>query len=147
MDADVVIPWIDVSRDTGAFVKALIDAPAGLQVVGASEYLSARQWLQLWSAHTGIKAAYELTTLEEFSGHDPTGLMREVGELLMYIEEFGFDGGDPNILTADQVGSAAAQALSGDLTDVGAQFEEREYPIPRTKIAEHIRHEDWSKFQ
>ncbi|KAK7880869.1 hypothetical protein LTR80_012428, partial [Exophiala xenobiotica] len=40
ISGSIKTPWIDVDRDTGAFVNALLEAPGGTQVVGASEYLN-----------------------------------------------------------------------------------------------------------
>lgn len=97
------LPWIDVANDTGAIVAALLKAPGGTNVVGASEYLSMRDWLQLWASHIDVEARYRYIPLEEFCRDDPDGGKREIAEVLHFFEEFGYTGDNPDVVTPDKV--------------------------------------------
>ena len=97
------VPWIDVAKDTGAFVSALIKAPAGTHVVGASEELSLQQWLDIWSSQIGVSARLERMDRNLVVQNDPTGIMEEMMESFEFMEEHPFDGGDPDVLSPDEV--------------------------------------------
>jgi hypothetical protein len=97
------MPYIDVERDTGSLVKALIDAPAPTQVLGLSKWATPKEWLALWSEVTGIAARVEQASSEEFESNDPTGFMRSVFETGQFVGEFGFTGSDEKILMPEDV--------------------------------------------
>ncbi|KAK0865502.1 hypothetical protein LTS02_005304 [Friedmanniomyces endolithicus] len=118
-------PWIDVERDTGAFVKALLDAPGGTQVVGASEYLNGSEYFKLLCDHLGAKGTYTEVPFDSMVSDDPTGFKLEIAQVYAFVNEFGYDGGDPEVVTADEL-------------------EKRGYKVPRSKIADHIKRSNWS---
>ncbi|TKA76835.1 hypothetical protein B0A55_04631 [Friedmanniomyces simplex] len=121
------LPWIDVERDTGAFVKALLDAPGGTQVVGASEYLDSPEYVKLLCDHLGVTGTYAEVPWNGTVQDDPTGFKLEIAQVYAYVNEFGYDGGDPEVMTADEL-------------------EQRGYKVPRSKIADHIKRSNWSHF-
>ncbi|KAK3070999.1 hypothetical protein LTR53_009447 [Teratosphaeriaceae sp. CCFEE 6253] len=123
--ADRPFPWIDVERDTGAFVSALIDAPGGTQVVGASQYITLNQYLKLLCDHLGVAGTYKRTAFEDNVKDDPTHFKLELAEVYAYVMEFGYDGGDPEVITPDEL-------------------ERRGFSVPRGKIADHVKRSDWS---
>ena len=97
------MPYIDVGRDTGSFVKALIDAPAPKQVLALSKWATPNEWLALWSQVTGVTARVEQADAKEFESNDPTGFMRSILETGQFVAEFGFTGSDENILMPEDV--------------------------------------------
>lgn len=107
MSQDTPLPWIDVPRDTGAFVAAFLKAPAGYLVVGASQYVNLRDWLDVWSSHVGVKARYERMSPEMLTEGDTSGFMGSIVEMFQFLDDFGYAGGDPNALTPDSVGRSA----------------------------------------
>lgn len=100
---DGPFPLVDVEKDTGAFVKALIDAPAPRHLLGVSETLSMAQFLALFSEETGISSRYERTPDEEMTKDDVTGLGREFLETFKFVEEFAYTGGDTEALLPEDV--------------------------------------------
>ena len=100
---DTQMPYIDVERDTGSFVKALIDAPAPTQVLALSKWATPREWLSLWSQVTGVATRIEQAAAAEFEGDDPTGFMRSVFETGQFVGEFGFTGSDEKISMPEDV--------------------------------------------
>lgn len=100
---DLRMPWIDVQNDTGAFVKALIDAPAGTQVLGVGEWMTNKEFLDLWSSTTGVPSRFVEPTLDEAdTTQDPTGLSLAFLQTALFIRDFGFAGGDPAIVSPDE---------------------------------------------
>ncbi|KAK4553257.1 hypothetical protein LTR86_009557 [Recurvomyces mirabilis] len=124
-EADLPLPWVDVQKDLGSFVSAVIRAPAPTQVLVVSEWLSGQQWLDQWSKITGKKARYEAgMSLHERVEEDSTGLSLHFSQTMRYIEDFGYTCGDPNVLMPEQL-------------------EAKGYLVQRTGVADYIGREDW----
>jgi hypothetical protein len=100
---DAPMPYIDIEKDAGAFVHALVKAPAPTQVLAVSEFATSRTWLEQWSIITGFHGQVEQADASEFQGNDPTGFMKSVLETGQFCGEFGFTGRDENILMPEQV--------------------------------------------
>jgi hypothetical protein len=101
------MPYIDVEKDTGSYVHALIKAPAPTQVLAVSEWATAQQWLKKWSKVTGVASRAERVDLDQFKADDPTGFMG------MMIET----GGDKRILMPEEVSCINAYQLNVGNTD------------------------------
>lgn len=111
------MPYIDIEKDAGPYVHALIKAPAPTQILAVSEFSTAKAWLEQWSQITGIKARVEEADASEFQGDDPTGLMRGMVETGHFIGEFGFTGGDVEILMPEQVRTMNVMQIRVDDAD------------------------------
>ena len=96
------MPYIDVEKDTGSYVHALIKAPAPTQVLAVSEWATVKQWLEQWSRATGVASRAERVDFDHFRGDDPTGFMGMMIETSGFIEELGFAGGDRRILMPEE---------------------------------------------
>lgn len=92
------MPWIDVEKDAGAFVKVLIDAPAPTQILAVSEWMTCKKWLDLWSATTGVRSRFEEAPYEAATTDDPSGLKLEFVQTAQFLMDFGFTGEDPDVL-------------------------------------------------
>lgn len=101
------MPWIDTENDLGAFVKGVISAPAPKQVLAVSEWMTLREWLRLWSSTTGVKARFEQLQPEGDPKDDPTGMQVVFVELVQFLQECGFTGNNPDILTPEDVSDNA----------------------------------------
>ena len=98
------MPWIDVEKDTGAYVKALIEAPAPTQILGVSEWLTCREWLTLWSSITGVPSRFEAADPAQLNvDNDPTGLTHGFLQTAQFMADFGFTGGDTDVLMPEDV--------------------------------------------
>ena len=100
---DAAVPYIDVEKDTGTYVHALIKAPAPTQVLAVSEWATPQQWLEQWSQITGVPSRIERADFDQFKGDDPTGFMGMMLETSGFMEELGFTGRDKNILMPEEV--------------------------------------------
>ncbi|KAK3624617.1 hypothetical protein LTR56_014379 [Elasticomyces elasticus] len=125
VSGDEPVPIIDIDRDTGAFVHALLAAPGGIQVTGASEFLPFKTYLQLLCDHLGTSGTFETIPFDGTVKDDPTGWKLELVQVYAFIKEFGYSGGDPEVLTADDL-------------------EKRGFAVPRSKVVDHIKRSDWS---
>ena len=100
---DFKVPFVVTHRDTGEFVKAVIDLPPGSELLGVSEELTFPQFADLWGQVNKVKARYEQISQDKFFEGVPLPLVKELGETYDYISEYSFTGGDPKIILPKQV--------------------------------------------
>lgn len=96
-------PFIDTERDTGGFVKALVDLPPDNHLLAVSEHMTLPEWMRVWGRVHGVKAGYQRITRKELFTGIPGPAADEMGDTFDYIHEFGYTGGDPTILEAEEV--------------------------------------------
>lgn len=134
------MPFIVTERDTGAFVKALVDLPPGKDLLGVSEWMTFPEWVEVWGRVLGVKTRFQQISKEEMFERVPAPMAQEIGDSFDYIEEFGFAGGDPDVLDPHQVRLVQIFRTLGGL----ANFLQLDLKIPVTSMEEYIRSEDWS---
>lgn len=118
-----VLPFIDAHRDVGRFVKALVvDVPPGKELWGVSQHMTGPEWTKVWGDVLGVSAAFKQVSFDEFFDGVPGPLKSELADTYSYVEEYGYGGGDPNLIEA---------------ADLGVH-------VPVTPMAEYIKGEDWS---
>ena len=91
-------PIIDTTRDTGPFVKALVDLSAGKNVLAYGSMISWDSWMKLWCEINGVKGSFKSMSLDDFDKSFPGGFGREGGESFVFSSDLGYDGGDPTIV-------------------------------------------------
>jgi hypothetical protein len=97
------IPFVVPHRDTGTFVKALIDVPPGKHLLGQSEEMTWWEWVALWGRVLGVNAVYkQILSEDDFFLGSPDDFRREMWLTFQYVSEFGYTGGDPAVVTVDQ---------------------------------------------
>ena len=111
------IPYVNVEKDAGAFVHALIKAPAPTQVLVVSDWATAIDWSEQWSRVTGVKSRVERADPSVFQGSDATGFMKMMLETGQFMEELGFTGGDKKILMPEEVSAADKTTCRNNGTD------------------------------
>ncbi|KAI0056759.1 NAD(P)-binding protein [Artomyces pyxidatus] len=123
---DAAIPMVDAERDPATFVRALATRrPGHMQTyLGFGEMVSFNSWAALWGKVNGVKAYYKELTIDEYDERLTAvpGLGRELGEMHAYGAEFGYDGGEKDVIPMTAL--------------------ELERPV--TTMEEYIRNEDWS---
>ncbi|KAF4959767.1 hypothetical protein FSARC_10644 [Fusarium sarcochroum] len=120
--SDFKMPFIVAERDTGAFVKALVELPPNTHIMGVSEEMTLPKWVEIWGRANGVKAAYKEISRDELFEGVPEDFTNEIGDGFDYFHEFGLSGGDPAVLRPGELG----------------------IEIPLTSMEEYIRSEDWS---
>jgi hypothetical protein len=99
-------PFIVAHRDTGPFVKTLVDMPPGQDVLAASQSMTWPEWIKIWGNVLGVKARYERVSGDDFLNGLPEPMKIEFLDTYNFVEEFGFTGGDPAVLMPEQVSLA-----------------------------------------
>ena len=107
------MPMIDTRRDTGHFVQALVQLPPGKNVLGYGSMISWKDYMTLWAKTLNIPGGYyKQIAIAEIEKFAPGGLGREMAEGWSYQGEYGYDGGDPSIVNANDVSRSAQFAQS-----------------------------------
>lgn len=98
------MPMIDTRKDTGYFVRALVQLPPGKNVLAYGSMISWKDYMTLWGKTLGLPgASYKQLTIEAVDQMLPGGLGREIAEGWAAQGEFGYDGGDPSVVHAKDV--------------------------------------------
>jgi hypothetical protein len=85
------IPIVDVA-DTGKAVQAINRNGPGKKVLVYGDMLTVRELLSLWGEVNKVQTRYEQISLEGYAKPLPPGLGIELGEMMLYIDEFGYVG-------------------------------------------------------
>ena len=114
-------PQVIASRDTGAFVEALVlHHPPGTHVLGASEIVHKSDYAALWGRAMGVKAGAKDVSEEVFASYVPAEIRHTMLDIFKFFAEYGYAGENPDVKTPAQLG------------------------IKTTPLEEFIRNEDWS---
>ncbi|KAF7592358.1 hypothetical protein BBP40_000341 [Aspergillus hancockii] len=105
--AEHPLPWVITQRDTGIFVKALLEQLPGKHVLGYSEMATWHEFWALWAEIQGVRVEIKEVGFDEYFAAFPEAARREMQDSLMYVTEFGYSGGDPEICTLRDLAPAA----------------------------------------
>lgn len=101
------IPLVDVNKDIGYFVRALVQTAPGKTLLGAGSFMNWRDYTKLWAKSQGVHCTYRQGTMADMEaampGGFPPGFAPAASDAMAYLDEFGYDGGDPNIIRPDEV--------------------------------------------
>lgn len=90
---DTPIPMIDTRKDTGYFVRALVQLPPGKNVLAYGSMISWKNYMTLWAKILKLPGGfYKQLSIEDVDKIAPGGLGREVAEGWASQGEFGYDG-------------------------------------------------------
>ncbi|KAK7752545.1 hypothetical protein SLS62_005513 [Diatrype stigma] len=93
-------PEVIASRDTGAFVEALVlRNPPGTNVLGASEIVTKTDYAALWGRTMGVKALVKDIPEEEYASYVPVEIRDTMVDLVRFFSEYGYAGGNPKVKT------------------------------------------------
>ncbi|KAJ0123959.1 uncharacterized protein J7T55_012432 [Diaporthe amygdali] len=120
---DTPVAHVDARRDTGLFVRALTQVEPGKHLLGASGFMSWNDFAALWGRVHGVKCHFQRLDRKVLENAIPGGVGEELADMFEYIGDFGYHGGDPNIVFP---------------ADLGVE-------IPVTSIEDYIKKEDWSE--
>ncbi|KAK4974779.1 hypothetical protein LTR66_011039 [Elasticomyces elasticus] len=111
--ADAPVPHIAVNADVGPFVHAVSKLPPGKQYLAAGTICSWSEYMRIWSQVTGKKASYKEIDLQTLIENTPDkGFGREIGDMFLYSSDPGYDGGDKQLLKAEDIRKVIALPLS-----------------------------------
>ncbi|TGO47981.1 hypothetical protein BCON_0256g00090 [Botryotinia convoluta] len=121
LSPDSVVEFVVTQKDTGGFVKALIEMLPGKNLIGVSERMTWKEWVKIWGDILGVKAGFRQVSEEVFWKGVPEA-MRELQVAWEYVDEFGHAGGDSDVVRPEELA----------------------VKIPLTSMGEYIKSEDWS---
>ncbi|KFA71554.1 hypothetical protein S40288_06827 [Stachybotrys chartarum IBT 40288] len=103
LDPDNKLPWLAAEEDTGPLVKALLEEPAGKNLIGYRAWLSPKELADAFTKATGMKS--EAIMLPKGQSHLPLPpeLAEELDDNWSYWNEFGYYGGDPTVIHPESV--------------------------------------------
>lgn len=108
------LPFIWILRDTGPLVKKLVeDVQPGARLLGLSKMASYREYLSTWARVVGKELAgdqgIKQVSPEQFAGRmkGDKDHKEHMLETWAFAAEFGYDGGDPEMLYPKDVSSPA----------------------------------------
>lgn len=114
-------PEVVASRDTGAFVEALVlQHPPGTNVLGATQIISKDDYATLWGRILGVKTVVKDLPVDEFASYIPEELRDTLLDFYRFISEYGYTGGRSDVKTPAELG------------------------IQTSSLEEFIKGEDWS---
>lgn len=73
---EVQFPFVVTQKDTGAFVKALVNLPPGNDLLGVSETMTWPEWMALWGRVLGVEAGFKQVSGDEFFLNVPAPLKK-----------------------------------------------------------------------
>ncbi|KAH9210858.1 putative NAD dependent epimerase/dehydratase [Leptodontidium sp. 2 PMI_412] len=117
-------PHISIAHDLGRVIHASLLTPPGKTILAAGCMLSYTSQLQIWCEVNQVSfGGFDELSVDMFEKFFPIpGLGRELGEMMAFMDEFGY-AGDWEIVLPEQLGT----------------------PCPMTSFEEFVRGQDWSK--
>jgi hypothetical protein len=96
---DVKFPFIAAEEDSGPIVKALLQEPAGENVLGFRELLTIREFVSIFSEATGLAAEAVHLPKGQFKMELSPELELEFSENWGFFRDFGYEGReDPTVI-------------------------------------------------
>ena len=98
LSADCKVPFVATSEDTGPLVKALVNAEPDKNLLAFRESMSFGEFADVWGRTLGVKSKYIPVDPKDKWVDMPDFLAIDIEECAAYIDEFGYDGGDPSVI-------------------------------------------------
>jgi len=119
-----LLPFFNTAQDCGYVTRTALQSPPGKNILGVGSMISWTDYLKIWCEVLKVPfGGYDEIPLDKFIASFPApGAGREFGEMLAFMDEFGYDGGDPSVVHAGDLG----------------------VPCPLTTWADYIKTQDWS---
>ncbi|MCJ1307880.1 hypothetical protein MMC25_001528 [Agyrium rufum] len=99
------VPYVVTRKDTGRFVKGLIENPPGKNMLGVTHSMTQAEYLDLWTKTLNVpNGGIEAITMEQFISKMPPFLHEEMHDTFMFGREFGWTGGDESVVLPEELG-------------------------------------------
>ncbi len=134
---------MDTERDTGYVIRATLQSPPGKTVLGAGSMLSWTDYLKVWCEVNKVPfGGYDEVPIQAFEKYMPVpDLGREMGEMFLFFDEFGYTGGEEGVVNAKDVSTRRGRSCEAALM-IELQLG---VPCPLTTWEEYIKAEGvWS---
>lgn len=99
------LPHINVGRDLGYIVRAALGSEPRKLILGVGSMMSWSEQLKVWCEVDGVEfGGYDELSVDAFDRiFRIPGLGRELGEMMAFMDEFGYAGDDPNVVLPGEV--------------------------------------------
>ena len=99
------VPHFHTPKDTGYVVRAALQTAPGKNILGVGSMLSWSDYLKVWCEVNKVPfGGYDEMSLETYEKNMPVpGMGKELGEMFLFMDEFGYDGSDPSVVHAQDV--------------------------------------------
>ena len=94
VDGHKQIPMYHPRKDTGPLVKALVGSAPGKNLMGYGSSISFDEVAAIWTQNLGQPVKFQRATVEFFDKIMPGGFGKELGEMMEYISDPGYFGGE-----------------------------------------------------
>lgn len=109
---EMLIPHLDPRKDTGPWVRALLQLPVNSTLMAASEWLTWPDWIKTWGEVTGIKTSYKQTTVEDLAEAIPGPAGKEIGEMFQFSSDYAY-----NAFQGDSLKTWDLEKVGDEFTD------------------------------
>jgi hypothetical protein len=101
------LPFFDAARDTGYVVRAALESAPGKKILAAGSMISWTDQLKVWCEFNNVPfGGFDSLPIDVFDRFFPIpGLGRELGEMMEFMDEFGYVGGDSSVVLPLEVSS------------------------------------------
>lgn len=102
---NVPFPNIDVEKDTGYIVRAAIQSSPEKAILAAGSMISWSDQLKVWCELNSVPfGGFDPIPIEVFDRFFPIpGLGRELGEMMAFMDEFGYAGCEADVVLPSEV--------------------------------------------
>lgn len=99
------LPHLDTETDLGYIIRAAIQAAPGKKILGVGDMISWSGMLKVWCEHNKVPfGGFDPLSVDMFERFLPIpGLGRELGEMMAFMDEFGYDGSDESVVLPTEV--------------------------------------------
>ncbi|KAK6222482.1 nad -binding protein [Colletotrichum tabaci] len=97
------LPFVAPEEDTGPIVKGLVEGEPGKHVIGYREFISQEELVDIFARVTGLESKLVTVPEYEFFAKMPPNLRVPLGESMAFIDEFGYTGGDPSVVSPKDI--------------------------------------------
>lgn len=103
MALDHKVSFVVTHKDTGIFVKYMVDEPAGTQVLGSTQTMTFPKWIEIWGRVHGVKGTYKELSSKNVLKLAPKSVSRDPEGGFKLIQELDYCRRDPEVINIEDV--------------------------------------------
>lgn len=101
--SDTPLPLIAAGEDTGPLVRALLEEPAGIKLMGYRAWMTYGEFVEIWSQVLGVKARVTTLPIDDILSSMPGDMEPDIRQMLAEgmanMAEFGYKLREDPVLT------------------------------------------------